>query len=162
MSRRSWYQLASALLVTVFACDAKGVVEPDEIYGTYELVTVSGSTVPVVRRETAHSPACLRAGVTGDLIERVNSGELELSENASFHLLIRTVRICTYGSTVTSRRSEVLAEGHFEVVGGQIVLDPIDPDWADLVASPSGSGVMIGLQVPNDVFRDYGFRLSPW
>lgn len=151
------YALASSVCLTSFACDGVEPFTSEQLVGTYELVAISGNSLPFVRRETPSDPTCLRAGETGDLMERINGGSIEL-DGSSFSLDIRVTRFCTYGNTVIASQNELAAGGPYEIEGGTVVLDATNPGWPPMEARYVNSRLTVGLAAPNDIYRDYQFR----
>lgn len=156
--RRSPLYPALLVVLSFIACDGSDPLDPEQLPGSYELVTISGHSMPMVRREAPSDPSCLRAGETGAIIERINGGTLEIDGGAAFELEIRTTRLCVYDDeTVTASPSDFNVRGTYEVERGRVVLIPANPDRDAMDARQTDSQLIIGLVMPNDVYRDYAF-----
>jgi hypothetical protein len=97
----------------------------------------------------------------GALLERINSGTLEIDDGSAFELEIRVARICTYDDdAMAASYSELTIRGEYRVESGQLLLDPADTDRETIEVRHSGSRLTIGLVATNDIYRDYTFEPS--
>lgn len=135
----------TALIVTLItACD-EDPLRPIDVAGAYMLAEVAGEPLPVVLEETAESSTI------------VTAGQLELSEDGAYTLLIDIEQHFT-GPENLIVRTTVSDSGAFQLTENDGIVLLSAQQGPTAVGNASGSGVSVSRELPG--FGDTEFRLS--
>jgi hypothetical protein len=128
----------AALLVALPACDSDSPLSPESLAGTYNLVSVNGSSLPVVLMEFEEDEVTVTFSIL--------SGSVTLSATSATggtYTAVLTFQEAYNGESDTWVDG---GTGNFSVSGNTIVLEDADGEDDDVIGTVSGNQISLSLE----------------